>query len=321
MKTFKISFKLKSSLRTPFYADTIFGHLCWAIRHINGNDFLEEWLKNFKKNPIIISNAFPIGYLPRPVLPLVRLQLDGVSILDQMFLLKRAKKIQYLEENWILNNRNPLTLHGLQKYLFELSKKNEDTSFEEKNVYLTHNTFDRYRGRVLEGGGVYELEEYFFRSSDNDELRFWFLIRTETFDKNELSKFLEYIEFTGFGADKSTGKGQIELESIDEFSFPNIDRANAFISLSNFIPGKPEDLNGYYKTLTKYGKLGGDWASGYLPFKKPVVMLLAGAVIRDDDFFENKRYGKLQYSIHGTNSQIVQFGIAFPLPIYLKENV
>ncbi len=69
MTTYKIQFELKSSIRTPFHADTIFGHLCWAMRLVDGNNQLSNWLKNYAESPTLISNAYKNGRFPRPQLP------------------------------------------------------------------------------------------------------------------------------------------------------------------------------------------------------------------------------------------------------------
>jgi len=324
MKTYRIQFQLKSSLRTPFHADTIFGHLCWALRYLKGEDRLKEWLESFKSSPTLISNAFKDGLIPRPVLPAVQLSLQGRSVLLSAALFKKMKKISFLKEEWVYQNQMSFSSKVLMEELLriaeeEMQNKSRGKSFlkTDASVAITHNTYDRLSGRVLEGS-LYDWIETFYLQHNGEPQTFWFLIKTESLTKNEIDNLLEFVAFSGFGADKSIGKGQIKITAINEEALPECPDANAFISLSNFIPGKPEDLNGYYQPLTKYGKLGGEWAAGRVPFKKPVVMLQAGAVIKDADYSETKTYGKLQTDIH-RQKEIVQYGYAFPFPICLKE--
>ena len=80
MRHLRVSFELKSSLRTPFQADTIFGHICWAIRHIAGEERLRSFLNAYDGAlPLLISDGFPVldggtesgtYYLPRPLTPM-----------------------------------------------------------------------------------------------------------------------------------------------------------------------------------------------------------------------------------------------------------
>jgi len=330
MTTYKIYFNLMSSLRTPFHADTIFGHLCWALRYLKGEKRLNEWLDSFNTSPTLISNAFPEGSFPRPMLPPLSLQelgkLKGFNPdaldLKTATILKGMKKIAFLSEKWIKEHQASFSNTTLSCKLFDLAEKRLAESKNkkhktEKSIAITHNTYDRLSGRVLEGS-LYEWVETFYLQPNGEPQTFWFLIRTESLDKTEIENMLEFVAFSGFGADKSMGKGQIEITAINEEALPECPNANAFISLSNFIPAKSKDLNGYYQPITKYGKLGGEWATGRVPFKKPVVMLQVGAVIKDADYSKTKTYGKLQTDIH-RQKEIVQYGYAFPFPICLKE--
>ncbi len=332
MRTYKIQFQLKSSIRTPFHADTIFGHLCWAMRFLEGEEKLKAWLINYEESPTIISNAFEIGKFPRPILPplsigtLAKLKGFNPQKLDlkTATILKKMKKITAIDEKWITDHQNSFSNEAMSSYLFDLAEEALNNSTNKhirtmQRVAITHNTYDRLNGSVLEGS-LYEWEETFYLQADGAPQSFWFLIKTETLDKSEIENLLDFVSKSGYGADKSIGKGQFDIVSVDEHSIPVCSNANAFISLSNFIPAKPEDLNGYYKPITKYGKLGGEWATGRVPFKKPIVMVEAGAVIKDKDYSDSKFYGKLQTKVH-RQPEIVQYGYAFPFPICLKEDI
>ncbi|MFQ6071958.1 MAG: hypothetical protein ACE5KT_04555 [Methanosarcinales archaeon] len=66
--TYEIIINPKSSFLTKFQSDTIFGHLCWAIRYLHGEDELLEFLGKYKKEPpILVSNGFDSGRMPRPI--------------------------------------------------------------------------------------------------------------------------------------------------------------------------------------------------------------------------------------------------------------
>ncbi len=77
MRYLRVKFEVASSHSTPFQADTIFGHICWAIAVTEGEERLKEFLDSFQeKAPLLVSDGFPaiatesgiIHYLPSPSL-------------------------------------------------------------------------------------------------------------------------------------------------------------------------------------------------------------------------------------------------------------
>ena len=96
---------------------------------------------------------------------------------------------------------------------------------------ILHNTFNRQTGTVKEFFGTSELVY------PKNMLKFHGYIASDSWDKDDLTEIFQYIEHSGFGADKSTGRGAIRLESIEEaepFLTPN---TNAVMSLSLGLPG------------------------------------------------------------------------------------
>lgn len=325
MPNFKISMLLKSSIRSKFQSDTIFGHVCWAFRYLYGEDKLEKWLKDYAESPTLISNASPKGFAPKPVLaPLsyqTRCELSAGneenSELGKMGSDKKHKKIHFVREEWLWECQSYLTSKTLYLHLNELIKEKE--AFKVESTLVTHNRFNRNTGRADEGG-LYDTEEDFYILNEKENLEFWFYLKSETLSLKKVEEIMNYISLTGFGADKSVGKGNIEITKIEEVDIEVPDKVNAFISFSNFIPAGSAEINGYYKTITKFGKLGGDFSTGGNPFKKPIIMLEAGALIMADDFSEYKFYGRLQPDIHSSPElNIVHYGYAFPFPVYYEE--
>ncbi len=82
MKSYKISIRLVSSVITPFHSDTLWGHICWALRYCYSEMKLIDFLNSYNNGtpPLIISNAFPKGYLPYPVLlPIKKLKVSELT--------------------------------------------------------------------------------------------------------------------------------------------------------------------------------------------------------------------------------------------------
>ncbi len=323
MTTYKIKFALRSSVRSAFQSDTIFGHICWAYRYLKGEKALLSWLDSSRESPTLVSNAYPVGFVPKPIVkPLNPEQIErlfhnenGKDAIEKNNVLKEIKKIHIINEKWFWENQANLTSEILMSYLYEngsIEKKNDS-----KTELIPHNRYNRKTGRV-DSGGLYDTEETFYFNRLTSMSEHWFLIRTETVSLTDIKNVMNYIGQSGFGADKSTGKGALKVLSIEPYQIPEPENANACITFSNFIPDRQACLNGYYKTITKYGKLGGSYASGNIPFKRPVMMLEAGSLIRRAIDDTSVYYGHLLGGVHPMKT-IVQYGYAFPIPVHYKE--
>src|SRR5699024_624779 len=71
MQTLRLTLKPCSAFGTPLKGDTLFGQLCWAIRHRFGETQLTKLLQGYTAGQpfVVISDALPSGFLPRPSLP------------------------------------------------------------------------------------------------------------------------------------------------------------------------------------------------------------------------------------------------------------
>ena len=80
MNLYKLIYEIKSPVITPFQADTIFGHLCWAIRYVKEEEKLVKFLENFeyRNPPIILSDGLPKNFLPKPILK--PLKIIGIAL-------------------------------------------------------------------------------------------------------------------------------------------------------------------------------------------------------------------------------------------------
>jgi hypothetical protein len=94
--------------------------------------------------------------------------------------------------------------------------------------------------------------------------------------------------------------------------------------LSNYVPCQNDPQTGFYKAITKYGKLGGHFASSSIipdsnptPFKYPLVMFEPGSVFEMDNM--KTHYGRIIQGIHfADNVNIVHYGMAYPMPLTIE---
>jgi CRISPR-associated protein Csm4 len=78
MQRLQFTLTPKTAFATPLAGDTLFGQCCWAIRHLWGAEKLTALLAAYTDNKpfIVISDAMPQGFLPRPTLPTELLGFD-----------------------------------------------------------------------------------------------------------------------------------------------------------------------------------------------------------------------------------------------------
>ncbi len=329
-KDFTVEVAFLSSIVTPYQSDTtfyhiqsdtIFGHICWAIEHMNGS--VEGFLKLYDSSPpLLVSSGFPKGFLPRPVLgPLTQKELkeifgDGERA-DNAHLIKTIKKTELISKASFqrLMENGPLTPQGLFRALMDEMDDMKSLMAQMQSVQVQHNSINRF-GRISDGG-LYQHEETFFTGAAN---QFEIYVRTNRFSIEDIKAIFAFIGENGYGKNKSTGKGHFEVKAVEEgFALPVAREPNAFMTLSSYVPGEEDPAHGYYRLIHKYGKLGGDFA-GYMkrPFKKPLIMFAPGSVFFCQKFDKERFYGSLLTDVH-TDKRIRHYAYAFPMGINVEE--
>jgi CRISPR-associated protein Csm4 len=299
MKLFKIRLELLNGILTPFHADTLFGHLCWVIAHREGDKQLKNYLQPFKEGSprFIISDGFPEDLLPKP--------LSADYLVDDLIKSKELKKSELV----IFDDFNKI-----RKYEnFEFHPPS--TLFEKKPLFsrtlMPHNRIDRLTNTTPDEGGVYSLEEMHFSSIS-------IYLKTVNEDwKNRIVSLLEELSQTGYGRKKSIGKGHFSVKEVIDFSFPGIENPNGFVTLSNFCPAENDPVNGLYKTIVKYGKLGEEYTFCGNPFKRPMVMIKTGSIFKTDGQTADY-YGRMIENISPAKPEVVQYAYAFAIPIKMS---
>lgn len=292
MNTYKLTLKLKSSLVTPLQADTIWGHICWGIKYNESEKKLVDFLNQYREEPpLILSNAFPKGTFPKPLIK--RKYTNDVMDLLNYSIIKKEKKIRYI---------------SVQNFPDKIFK--QANLFSASSVERLHNTINRITGTVQEEGGLYTVIEEWF---EHNEFEIYILA---TFNKDEVSKLFNYAFRIGYGADKSTGKGMIEIDDIIDTSLPL--NGSKLMALANFTIPKGMKLNNFYAdVMIKYGKLGGDYVLYKNPFKKPIIMFKEGATF---DRIEDIRFiGEILTNVH-RESNICHYAYAPLIGIEISED-
>ncbi len=216
--------------------------------------------------------------------------------------------------------RNRISLLFIKRPRLELkSGQKRIPENKDKHTFtadIFHAQIDRLTGTTGSGGQLYSFTETFFNEKDYGYISIYFKSDEEWVSK--LKKYFELLGQFGFGKRKSVGKGAFEVLDVEPFDlFDNI-KGNAFISLSNFVPAQDDPVNGHYKIMVKYGKLGGGWANTGNPFKHPLIMFQAGSVFKTG-INPKPYYGRMVTDIAPGKPEACQYGYAFAVPAVLGE--
>lgn len=298
---YKVSFKMHSWTASAWQADTVFGHLCWAMLHLQGEDKLAAFLNEYKAGspPLLLSNGFPADLLPVPICEPAQLDvsLDIEKQKQQLSVLKEQSKIQFT----VLADFNSF-LSGRPCQLKEPQYVSESRS-------TLKNRLDRQSGTTTPGGQLFNFEEHY-----TPEISIYLKLRPDF--KPMAEKLFGYLKDTGYGKRKSVGYGQIEKMEITQFSgFASPPKSNGFVSLSNFTPAAGDPVTGRWKTIIKYGRMGEAYAQEDHAFKKPLVMLAAGSTFYSDT--QREFYGRMVHGLNPHYPQALHYAFALPVPMQL----
>jgi CRISPR-associated protein Csm4 len=301
MKIYKVMLQLASPYATDWQADTIWGHLCWALRFAYGEEELIKFLARYNQDevPLLVSNGFPGDLLPRPILPSKK-----ITLRSEFSGAKANKKISWLtseEFAEIINGEEPV-----------LAEKSIETS-----IVTLKNQINRFSGTTRGNEGDATAGHLFNFPQRYLEIVSIYVKVADDFVETAKELF-ENLSKAGYGKRKTVGYGQFTVKSFDEFmGFKSPKDANAFTSLSNFVPAANDPTRGYWGILVKYGKLGEEFAVTGNPHKKPLVMLKAGSCFYDNPI--RNYYGRLVKGLSLKYPSVVQYGYAFPVPLKISD--
>lgn len=251
----KIKLKPKSSFITPIQSDTLFGSMIWALKIIEGEEFIEILVENTKNyqppfifsNPIINGNYPIFGELSKKFLD----EIDNVKLKNfdrkKIEFYKAIKKKKYISRGVfeeLLNGKkleqiyldilegkrdfstlekrkNPRNSKINENFLEEIlnGKTDENKKINRNNKLFTIE--GRIRNQINRLGTIKE-EESDTRLFEQNEIKFFeetemeiFVKIRDDFDIKKFEQGLKYISFNGYGKSASTGKGQFEIIEIE----------------------------------------------------------------------------------------------------------
>jgi CRISPR-associated protein Csm4 len=271
MDLFRIKLRPGSPWRTPWQADTIFGLLCWARARQSAAqvdaEIIEPSLAG--KPPFVVSDAFPAGWMPAPVILRDPLRIEHYRrryTPQRSAVVKRVRKTRWLTDSGFI---------ALQNDAFppmdDFASHDPIRSFGEIN-----NQIGRDSNTTSSGGQLFVSDSWTLRDAA-EELTVY--VRTTDSYREQLALLFKEMSLRGFGADVSVGKGEFDLLSgLEPWPVLDaVDQPDASIVLSTFQPASTDPIQGYWESIIKHGKLGPDFGLDNV-FKRPMVLLRPGAV-------------------------------------------
>jgi CRISPR-associated protein Csm4 len=274
MKTLKITITPRTAFGTPPQGDTIFGQLCWALLRRFGEDRLADCLEGYTEGTpfLVISDAFPGGYIPRPHLPTALMQTGCLDPSQR----KQLRKQQWMPWSEIHHPLN--TWQARCK-----SSENLDNGGTSRAFGAMHNTINRHTGTT--GGDAaftpYAVEQLWYAPDSRLDI---YVILDPRLHESELAALFKDIGLHGFGRDASVGLGKFDIHAIEAITLPSQPSANAFLTLGGCSPQGQGFVSSrsYYQVFTRYGRHGEVAAISGKPFKNPVLLARAGGVFHPE---------------------------------------
>lgn len=316
MQTYRLTLQPLTAFGTPLAGDTLFGQLCWTLRHQLGNDALNALLADYTQGQpfAVVSDALPHGHIPLPSLPSSAWQAEAGN------------------DRKVLKKKRWLPLSKLREKLpnWQQLAQADSTLGAAKECAQPHNTINRQTGTT--GTGMfapYTMAQSWIKPGT-------LLDVVVALDATRLSAAQLQAAFThigqhGFGRDASIGLGKFEVEgNADPITWdqPDEGNANAWLTLA---PCAPQGLGfcpvrSHWLSVTRFGRHGDVAVQSGTPFKRPVLLAKTASVFWPEQMDASRTFigqglGGAAAPVSLTMPETVQQGYAPVVPIHIPETI
>jgi len=324
MNSYRFGITPISALGTPIRSDTLSGHLLCLFRERHGEERLLALLEDARSGevPFSLSDAFPRGRIPQPLVP--PLPRQHIRELVEQF--HKGSQIEAMSRmKQLRKNPQPLTLKQWQEVRGSISARNlyfitalDETpaSINLQPTLVMHNTINRHTGTVLDKSLHVSRDLRYPKPEGGGHVLDIYAQVSPGFN-SEFKGLLEDLENSGYGRDRSSGLGQLQLgplEPADDLF--ELKDANAWLNLSTFSTVHSSDLKGaFYNVSTKFGKVWNGFGE-QVPFKLPLMVFSAGSTFRTIPNLQNC----IISGVHRQNPNIVQYCAPVLLPFRMEAS-
>jgi CRISPR-associated protein Csm4 len=290
--TWRLQLRPRSPWATPWRADSVFGAVCWSWLELFPETF-ETMLSGFADPgdpPFLLSDAFPGDLLPLPLH--ARLATEG----------KKLKPPIYLSQALFRD-----VLRGSTATVAEASDKALGMGTQVRTA------IDRELGVAAEGQ-LYEIATQHLKVADTLSI----YVRSERY-LNELAACFNALALTGFGKKNSSGLGAFDLlEEPQRCDWLEDARgANAFVTLSHFVPSSADPTSGRWRLHVTYPKFHANSVSNV--FKGSILMMAPGSVFRSEGALPKPWYGSMIAMERPEMPKAIHYALAFAVPLRWEE--
>lgn len=305
MALFRVSLRLTAPLGGELVSGTLFGQLCWILRERDGEAGLVAWLADHDRL-WSLSDGFPGGLLPRPVVP----PAPPVHDLQKADARKKEKKRAHIRREGFLAVRAAMSTEAMEPHL---------TGLADRGARFAHNTIDRRTGSTPETAGLYFVsEDWSFSPPIGDRkgrppeatvepgaLRDIYVQAPDDAERQIAALFTDLGE-TGFGRDASLGRGRwTDVSVVRDRYLETSPVGPGALRLMSLSRGSAEGLRDLRcKLVAHYGKTGPQIAlgAGVSPFKKPLLLTAPGATFVGETA---AHHGAILANVHPERPEIV----------------
>lgn len=289
MVTLRLYLMPRTAFGTPLLGETLFGQLCWAIAHRKGENRLAKLLEGYAEGRpfAVVSDAFPVGYVPLPSLPAHYWQRgDGCN---RKYLKKKrwlpvpalAHEAHSWQESALTDAEVATSIVHQNKMPSCVSKNNASLRL---TGIVTHNTIDRSTATTGTGQfAPYMASQIWFDTAVR--LYVHVVLDEKRISPDEIRQAFEDIGACGYGRDANIGLGKFEVCGNENVPTQPASRARLTLS-SCSLSGESESIDAgttFYRVKTHFGRHGAQLALSGQPFKRPILLAEGGAVVT----FEN----------------------------------
>lgn len=323
--------ELRSAFGTPLRSDTLAGHLLWAAAELDGDQAVTELIAGFEagRPPFVVSSAFPGGMLPMPVAPApgrqefkeryvgpkTSLKEPFKNLFEALSAFKKFRKLPWLPVSVWKKLRGGYSLAGVfdawreNAALFTLAGRDHggDPTPWSKQTFEPHNSIDRTTGAVRDEGGLYFSPATFHATGAHLDL----YVRTD--DAPGFERLLNHVADSGFGRDRSTGKGHFAWRREDGVDLAWLEADGSHrLNLTVCSAAELRLEGGFYSPFAKHGRAWSATGEAHA-FKKPFLALSEGAALTAADFTRLAAGSGLLRGVHA-DARIVQVVAPFGAP-------
>lgn len=315
MTALTFTLRPRTAFATPLLGDTLFGQLCWMLRHGWGEARLEQLLAGYTAEQpfLVVADAFPADHLPLPALPSALWAKRSDDPKER----KLLKSIVWFPADLLSQ-----PLDTWQQQAVDRRPANADFSSRPQ----PRNSLNRLTNATGKGDGFspYTVRQHWYGRAAVLDLHV--RLDESRLSRAELHTALAALGAAGFGKDANVGLGKFDIDAPRESSLPAQANPDAWLTLA---PCAPQGLGWnagrcFYRPFTRYGRHGDIAARREAPFKSPLLLAATGALLtpRQADNWTRGWVGQGlggNGTISRTLKQTVHQGYAPAIPVRLPE--